>query len=62
MPLKGVAVMRRRSYDQCMRCGKATASGRSVCRECNPAQSHATVFLAVLLTLVVLGVLALVLH
>jgi hypothetical protein len=53
-----------------MRCGKATAYGRSVCRECNPAglpepspaQYHATVFFAVLLTLVVLGVLALVLH
>jgi hypothetical protein len=47
-----------------MRCGKATAYGRSVCRECNPAglpepspaQYHATVFLAVLLTLVALGV------
>ncbi len=70
MAPKGVGVMRRRSYDQCMRCGKATAYGRSVCRECNPAglpepspaQYHATVFFAVLLTLVVLGVLALVLH
>jgi hypothetical protein len=62
--------MKRRPYDQCMRCGKATPWGRSVCRECNPAglpepspaQYHATVFIAVLVTLAVLGVLAVVLH
>jgi hypothetical protein len=62
--------MKRRSYDQCVRCGKATAYGRSVCNECNPAglpepspaQYHATVFIAVVLTLVALAVLALVLH
>ena len=70
MGSKGVAVMKRRSYDQCLRCGKAVMYGRSVCRECNPAglpepspaQYHATVFVAVLVTLAVLGVLALVLH
>lgn len=70
MSPKGVAVMKRRPYDQCMRCGKATVWGRSVCRECNPAglpepspaQYHATVFIAVLVTLAVLGVLAVVLH
>jgi hypothetical protein len=55
-----------RSYDQCMRCGKATQWGHSVCRECNPAglpepspsQYHATVFLTVLAVLVVLAVVA----
>lgn len=70
MSPKGVAAMKRRSYDQCMRCGKVTGWGQSVCRDCNPAglpepspaQYHATVFIAVLLTLVVLGVLAVVLH
>lgn len=59
-----------RAYDQCVRCGKPTAWGRSVCRECNPAglpepspaQYHATVFLTVLAVLVVLAVLALLLH
>lgn len=53
-----------RQYDQCMRCGKATQWGRSVCRECNPAglpepspsQYHATVFVAILAVLVVLVV------
>jgi hypothetical protein len=62
--------MKRRPYDQCVRCGKATAWGRSVCKECNPAglpepspaQYHATVFIAVLVTVAVLGVLAIVLH
>lgn len=62
--------MKRRSYDQCLRCGKAVMYGRSTCRECNPAglpepspaQYHATVFVAILVTLAVLGVLALVLH
>jgi hypothetical protein len=70
MSPKGVAVMKRRSFDQCVRCGKATGWGRSVCNECNPAglpepspaQYHATVFAAVLLALIVLGVLAFVLH
>jgi len=58
--------MQRRSYDQCLRCGKTVMYGRSVCRDCNPAglpepspaQYHATVFAAILLTLVLLGVLA----
>jgi len=53
-----------------MRCGNATSYGRSVCGDCNPAglpepspaQYHATVFVAVLVTLAVLGLLALVLH
>ncbi|MGH3444130.1 MAG: hypothetical protein ACRDPB_02030 [Nocardioidaceae bacterium] len=53
------------SYDQCIRCGKATPWGRSVCRECNPAglpepspsQYHATVFLTVLAVLVALTIL-----
>jgi hypothetical protein len=59
-----------RAYDQCIRCGKPTGWGRSVCRECNPAglpepspsQYHATVFFTVLLVLVVLTVAALLLH
>lgn len=59
-----------RSYDQCVRCGRAVGWGRSVCKECNPAelpepspaQYHATVFIAVLVTLVVLGVIGLVLR
>ena len=70
MAPRGVALMKRRSYDQCVRCGKAVTYGRSVCQECNPAglpepspaQYHATVFAAVLMALVVLGVLAFVLH
>jgi len=53
-----------RAYDQCIRCGKPTGWGRSVCRECNPAglpepsrsQYHATVFLTVLLVLVAVAV------
>jgi predicted nucleic acid-binding Zn ribbon protein len=59
-----------RSYDQCVRCGKATPWGKSVCRECNPAglpepspsQYHATVFVTVLATLVVLVVIAMLLR
>jgi predicted nucleic acid-binding Zn ribbon protein len=59
-----------RSYDQCVRCGKATPWGKSVCRECNPAglpepspsQYHATVFITVLATLVVLAVIAMLLR
>jgi hypothetical protein len=54
--------------DRCMRCGKVVAWGRSVCRDCNPAdlpspsptQFHATVFLAVLAVMVVLALVALV--
>ena len=66
---RGPAAMRH-SYDQCVRCGKATAWGRSVCRDCNPAglpepspaQYHATVFIAVLVALVALVVIAMVLR
>ncbi|MBO0773217.1 MAG: hypothetical protein J2P35_17315 [Actinobacteria bacterium] len=62
--------MKPRAYDQCVRCGKATAYGRSVCKDCNPAglpepspaQYHATVFAAVLGALILLGVLAFLLH
>lgn len=62
--------MKPRAYDQCVRCGKATGYGRSVCNDCNPAglpepspaQYHATVFAAVLGTLILLGVLAFLLH
>jgi hypothetical protein len=54
--------------DRCMRCGKVVPWGRSVCRDCNPAdlpspsptQFHATVFLAVLAVMVVLAVVVLV--
>ena len=45
----------------CMRCGGPVPEGTSVCHDCNPAglpspsptQYHATVFLAVIVTLVV---------
>lgn len=55
-------------YDRCVRCGRGVPWGRSTCRECNPAdlpspspsQYHATVFLAVIAVMAVLGVLALV--
>ncbi|HEU4567797.1 MAG TPA: hypothetical protein VFR99_07150 [Marmoricola sp.] len=58
--------LRPRPYDECLRCGKATQWGHSVCRDCNPAglpepspaQYHATTFLAVIATLVVLTVVA----
>ena len=51
--------------DSCMRCGIALPPGMSVCRRCNPAglpapsptQAHATVFLAVLASIVIVGVL-----
>jgi hypothetical protein len=51
-----------------MRCGVRVPWGRSVCRQCNPAdlpspsptQYHATVFLSVLLTLVVVAVVLLI--
>jgi hypothetical protein len=50
-------------YDRCMRCGTRVAWGTSVCRRCNPAslpspsptQYHATVFFAVLLSILILG-------
>jgi hypothetical protein len=53
--------------DRCMRCGKVVPWGRSVCRDCNPAdlpspsptQFHATVFLAVLVVMVALALVAL---
>ncbi len=62
--------MKSRSLDQCLRCGKPTAYGRSVCKECNPAglpepsrtQYHATVFITVLVVLVGLAILAIALH
>ena len=68
-PRRGPALMRH-SYDQCVRCGKATAWGKSVCKDCNPAglpepspsQYHATVFITVLVALVALVVLAMLLH
>jgi hypothetical protein len=51
------------AYERCVRCGYPTAMGRTTCRTCNPAglpepsrtQYHATVFLAVLAVMVVLG-------
>jgi hypothetical protein len=53
-------------YDSCVRCGTRVPWGASVCRRCNPAglpspspsQYHATVFIAVLLAIIVLGGLA----
>ena len=55
-------------YDRCVRCGVRVPWGRSVCRQCNPAdlpspsptQYHATVFLSVLVTLVVVAVVLLI--
>lgn len=60
---------RPRPYDKCIRCGKATPWGHSVCRECNPAglpepspaQYHATVLITVFLVVAVLAVLAMLL-
>lgn len=51
--------------DRCVRCGIALPPGLSVCRRCNPAglpspstsQSHATVFLSVLLAIGLIGLL-----
>ena len=68
-PRRGPALMRH-SYDQCVRCGKATAWGKSVCKDCNPAglpepspsQYHATVFITVLVALAALVVLAMLLR
>jgi hypothetical protein len=56
-----------RAYDQCIRCGRPTQWGRSVCRACNPAglpepsrsQYHATVFITIVLVLAALTVVAL---
>ncbi len=53
--------------DRCIRCGKVVPWGRSVCRDCNPAdlpspsptQFHATVFLAVLAVMVALALVVL---
>ena len=61
------SVRRPREYDRCVRCGRAVPWGRSTCRDCNPAdlpspspsQYHATVFVAVLAVMAVLGVLVL---
>ncbi|MDP9242805.1 MAG: hypothetical protein M3O84_06495 [Actinomycetota bacterium] len=47
----------------CMRCGDPVPSGRSVCGSCNPAglpspspsQYHATVFIVVIVTLVLIA-------
>ena len=54
--VKGV----RDAYDRCVRCGDRVPWGESACRRCNPArlpspsptQYHATVFLVVIVTLV----------
>jgi hypothetical protein len=51
--------------DRCLRCGIALPPGLAVCRRCNPAglpspsatQSHATVFLSVLLAIGLVGLL-----
>jgi hypothetical protein len=50
-------------YDRCYRCGDRIPWGESVCRRCNPArlpspsptQYHATVFVVVAFTLIVLA-------
>jgi hypothetical protein len=50
-----------RSRERCLRCGGPVAEGASVCNRCNPAhlpspspsQYHATVFIVVLLTMVI---------
>ena len=50
-------------FDRCIRCGTRVPWGASVCRRCNPAslpspspsQYHATVFIAVLLSILILG-------
>ena len=57
--MKGV----RDRYDRCIRCGDRVPWGESVCRRCNPAhlpspsptQYHATVFLVVVVTLLVVA-------
>lgn len=63
-------MLRPRPYDQCIRCGKATQWGHSVCKDCNPAglpepspsQYHATTFVVVLVAVAVLVVIALLLR
>jgi hypothetical protein len=58
----------RRLYDRCVRCGITVPWGRSVCRQCNPAdlpspspsQYHAVVYLAIVLTLVLATIVVLV--
>jgi predicted nucleic acid-binding Zn ribbon protein len=53
-----------RRGERCLRCGGPVAWDASVCRRCNPAglpgpsrtQYHATVFLAIFLPLLVIGV------
>jgi hypothetical protein len=60
---RGGRTAMRQSYDRCMRCGVRVPWGRSVCRQCNPAdlpspsptQYHATVFIAVLVPLVLIA-------
>ena len=50
-------------YDRCIRCGDRVPWDRSVCRRCNPAdlpspsptQYHATVFLVVIVSLVLVA-------
>ena len=65
LPLPGTRLGTvRRLYDHCVRCGVTVPWGRSVCRACNPAdlpapspsQYHATVYLAVLATIVLMVV------
>jgi hypothetical protein len=59
-----------RPYDQCIRCGTPVGWGRSTCKSCNPAglpepspaQFHATVFLTIIATVVLLGVIGLLLN
>lgn len=66
---RNLPIPRRRAYDECIRCGKATQWGHSVCRDCNPAglpepspaQYHATTFIAVLIAVVAIVVIALLL-
>jgi predicted nucleic acid-binding Zn ribbon protein len=53
----------RNRYEGCMRCGDPVPSGESVCGLCNPAglpspsrsQYHATVFIVVIITLVLVA-------
>lgn len=66
---RGLGAMAR-PYDQCIRCGKPVGWGRSTCKSCNPAdlpepspaQFHATVFLTIIATIVVLGVIGVLLN
>jgi hypothetical protein len=64
------AVSMARARDQCIRCGRPTQWGRSVCRACNPAglpepspsQYHATALLAIVVVLAVLVVVTMLLR